>query len=221
MLDCAGISSSIFNWQLLFFTQVKKNKVLESINRKAKYLTNRLSISTVGPLWNVDKEETIRLLNAQLVDKDIYAIIVLDEDNKIFAGLIRDKRWEIKRFSQTNLPHVNRYIYNHAEIIMPKGEEKERIGSVHVYITPNFAYKQLKKSAFIVLSQFGFLILLLAGVLIVFMDKIVINRIDALVNGISSVSRKDFSQEIPDLGDDEIGFLAKEFNFMVDELKKV
>ncbi len=204
----------------LFFYYYSKNNVLNSLNRKTKLFTKRLQVSAVGPLWNIDKKGAIRLLKGEMEDKDVYAIVLLDEDNLLFAGLSRDENWQIKRISDFKKPDTEDIIYNYADIWFNAGNKKEKIGSVHVFVTPRFAYQKLKNSMLYSFAQFGLIILFLCVLLIVLIQRIIINRIDKLTKGLSSVSQRNFSQKIPELGQDELGFLAKQYNFMLQELKK-
>ena len=204
----------------LSFYHYSKNNVLNSINKKTEELTKRLSVSATGPLWNVDKEEAFRLLNAEMVDKDVYSIILLDEDNSVFAGLIRDKKWQIKRIINTKMPSRDGFIYKHADIWVDIKGEKEKIGSIHVFVTPMFAYQKLRNYTLVSLAQFGLITLFLCIILIVLIEKIVINRIENLAKGLSFVSQRNFSQKIAELGQDEIGFLARQYNLMIEELKR-
>jgi len=204
----------------LFFYYYSKNNVFNSINKKTNLLTKRLKVSARGPLWNMDAKEALRLLQGEMVDKDVYAIVLLDEDNLFFAGLSRDEKWQIKRISNFKKPSIEDLIYNYADIWINTGGQKEKIGSVHVFVTPRFAYQKLKHTMLYSLAQFGLVILFLYALLIVLIEKIVINRIDKLAKGLSFVSQRNFSQKIPELGQDELGFLAKQYNFMLEELKK-
>lgn len=204
----------------LFFYNYSKNNVFNSINKKTKLFTKRLKVSAIGPLWNMDKKGAIRLLRGEMVDKDVYAIVLLDEDNSLFAGLSRDENWQIKRISDFKKLDTENLIYNYADIWINTGHKKEKIGSVHVFVTPKFVYQKLKNSMLHSLAQFGLIILFLCVLLIVLIQRIIINRINKLAKGLSSVSQRNFSQKIPELGQDELGFLAKRYNFMLQELKK-
>ncbi|GAB6162113.1 hypothetical protein JCM12298_12720 [Desulfothermus naphthae] len=204
----------------LFFYNYSKNNVFNSINKKTKLFIKRLKVSAIGPLWNMDKKGAIRLLRGEMVDKDVYAIVLLDEDNLLFAGLSRDENWQIKRISDFKKLDTENLIYNYADIWINTGHKKEKIGSVHVFVTPKFVYQKLKNSMLHSLAQFGLIILFLCVLLIVLIQRIIINRINKLAKGLSSVSQRNFSQKIPELGQDELGFLAKQYNFMLQELKK-
>jgi len=61
----------------------------------------------------------------------------------------------------------------------------------------------------------------LSSVIVIFMIRSLTGPVNMLVHGMKEVSSGDFSQRVSVRADDEIGFLAKNFNTMTDSLNKV
>ncbi len=213
LLTCFLIGSGFY-----YFHTKKKQALF--IKNKARKLVEQLSISLREPLWNVDEDLTKELILSEMTDKDIYGILVFDEKGKLFVGIVRDASWNLKEFQGNRLPNGQDLITARHSIRILIDREEKLLGSAEVFLSPKFLNQSLNRRILITVTQFGCLTIVVAILLLIIMEKVILQRIDKLVEGVSFVANRDFSHKLPDLGNDEIGFLADQYNFMLNRLVK-
>lgn len=109
---------AIFNY---FATKTKLTKELISLSEAT---AARLSGNLVKPLWDVDEEEVGSVLETEMMEKRIYALVVTEGNGKIiFAGKKRDKNWGVLGAKD----HIDgNYIVKDGDII----RDNDKIGSI-------------------------------------------------------------------------------------------
>ncbi|HQB61931.1 MAG TPA: hypothetical protein PK899_09775, partial [Spirochaetota bacterium] len=72
---------------------IKKTFLLE-----ADSISNRLTNNLLDPMWVVDYDVVNSLLFEEMKNKNLYSIIVYDEQDEIVSGKIKDKNWKTLDF---------------------------------------------------------------------------------------------------------------------------
>lgn len=100
---------------------------------------DRLAQNLESPLWNLDKAEVAATLNAEMVEKRIYAAITRDGDRPaVFQGKKRDDNWQV---IDTDQEIAGPFLVRSKDII----KNAEKLGVVEVYFTTKFMQEELKK----------------------------------------------------------------------------
>lgn len=177
-------------------------------------ISNRLASSLWILVYGDNEEQIDRLLINEMLNKDIYAIVVKDLiDNFIISGKIRNKDWDLIDYKGERI--LDKY-FSKSVIIKRIDEE---IGIVSVYLTDKF----VRKSFFKILLGRVIAIILLLGIMIItltiLISKVVLNPIKKLKNSLEIISKGNLDVKVNVESSDEIGNLASVFNEMSKKLK--
>ena len=193
---------------------VIKSESMREIHDLALITIERLAEHLVIPMWDIDKDQVEKTILAYMMDKRIYAIIVNDEEDKLFQGRKRDEEW---RIIETARAIEGNFLTSSKEIISP-GEnlgrvKSEKLGAVEIYITPKFVTADLSRE--IIKSVVTIIIMDLAALsLIWFVTRSITRPVAKIVKIADDIANGDFSQEIDIRQPDEIGHLADAFRNM-------
>jgi two-component system, NtrC family, sensor kinase len=96
---------------------------------------SRLAISLPRPLWDLSPASAQRILAAEMLPKEVLAILVIDLDGQQFAQASRDKNSKLlKQWSANKGPYLSRPIYR--DMDEPQATTTSNlIGKVTVYFT--------------------------------------------------------------------------------------
>lgn len=121
------------------FTYFKSRKNIDSeIQSLAQFMADNLSVSLAMPLWNFDLNTSAKTLEAAMLDKQVYAILVRYEDN-IQIGKIRNDQWKIIDTDQ----EISGDYYSISTDVTIDGQN---LGTVDIYLTPKFMMQELTRS---------------------------------------------------------------------------
>lgn len=150
---------------------------------------------------------------------DVKNAVVYDQKGKVFAALKKEEPAEISKLA-LDKPEVE-FEKDYIGIFQPirrKGEENKKYGTLHLKVS-NILLKEKIRD-----SLFAIMMLILA---LVILSYIFANRLQRFISGpilnLASVSRrisvdKDYSIRVEKRGEDEIGTLYDEFNYMLGQI---
>ena len=150
---------------------------------------------------------------------DVKNAVVYDQKGKVFAALEKEELVDISKLAmdKPEFEFEKDYI-GIFQPIMRKEEKNKKYGTLHLKVS-NILLKEKIRS-----SLFTILILILA---LVILSYIFANRLQRFISGpilnLASVSRrisldKDYSIRVEKRGEDEIGILYDEFNYMLGQI---
>ncbi len=192
---------------------IKKEQRISLVN-----ITNRLAYSLSISVFNHNIEQINNYLFAEMMNKNIYAIVIMDLiDKSLISGKIRNENWAVINYDISD--NLNNNIKKKAFI----SRAGKQVGTVEVY----FTFKYIKKSFFKTLVIRLLIIFFFSGIIIIVLSisisKIILKPINKLKNYVEIVSKGDLVTPINIVSDDEIGGLAKSFNIMhktiIDKMK--
>lgn len=185
-----------------------RSEMYEDIQKSSIDVSERLKSTLLGPVWELIPEEANKVIEAEMVDERIYAIIVKEpNDTSIFAGRIRDENWNTKPV--TELP-TNAYIINKKQLKMMD----EKLGYIEVYFTTVFLENTLRNSILSIVFKTLLLDLILSISIFILFQKTVIEPMLTLRKAAIKIGEKEFDVNIPVTSNDEFGILAETFNSM-------
>ncbi|MBF0224250.1 MAG: HAMP domain-containing protein [Desulfobacterales bacterium] len=168
----------------------------------------RISQYIGKPFWGMDEKLVGESLNSEMLDKQIYAIIVRDiEGKKIYKSKKRDANWEI--------------IDNHEDIqgnfiinSKPIAYNGKTIGSIEIYLSKKFMVRELRMGLYNIFFTLIILNTVLFFGMFILLRKTVLGPIKILTDAAEQISIGNIDTEIIINTKDEIGTLAEAFNRM-------
>ncbi|MCP4351503.1 MAG: PP2C family protein-serine/threonine phosphatase [Desulfobacterales bacterium] len=191
---------AFFNY---FVTKSDMNTELHSLTDS---LAEQLSESLMLPIWTYDKTLE-KIVYSEMLEKQVYAIIVKNEDRELICGKIRDKNW--------NIINAGKEIYgNYYSKTKDIFKKDEKLGTVKIYISPEFMQQKLEKITVILLISLIFLDILLVTVLYVGIGKNVIHPVSRLAESVRIIASGCLDKKIYPENKDEVGQLASDTESM-------
>lgn len=186
----------------------RRNAMLDDLRQSAKISVSRLAENLRIPVWNVDRKLVDDALAAEMLDKDLYAVVIHDsEEGKLLAGKRRNIQWETIEMESTKLASKKTAdIYESQDIIY----EDKKIGSIDLYFSTKFKDEALEASTTRVILTVLILDLIIFVVLLVVFRIFLIKPLMHLSDVAENVSRGQLNHNI-EFGDrrDEIAYVAQ------------
>ncbi|HNZ26467.1 MAG TPA: methyl-accepting chemotaxis protein [Spirochaetota bacterium] len=194
---------------------IKKTFLLE-----ADSISNRLTNNLLDPMWVVDYDVVNSLLFEEMKNKNLYSIIVYDEQDEIVSGKIKDKNWKTLDFLEetqdiSNNPQVS--LVKEFELI----KEDANLGKVSIYFSDYFVKLSLRRSLLKFVVQFIILTATTYAMLFISINIIVIKRIKLVMKSIEKIGEGDLTGTIDLSSNDEIGSLASNFSKFSSKLRNI
>ena len=203
----------------LFFLgyQITKNQKFDEFNSTSAIIVERLAQNIVEPLWNIEYELAFEVIEAEMLQKIIYAVTFQKNDGKeIIIGKKRDQEWRIID-AKTNI-NGNYNVFK-KEIM----KDNNRLGFIEIYFTPKFLNAEMHRTliAFIIAIIVTDIIIVLS--LYQILKGFIIRPINAVVLRIKDIAEGegDLTARIEIHNQDEIGEMAKWLNTFIDNIKNM
>ncbi|WDP92515.1 MAG: HAMP domain-containing protein [Desulfobacter sp.] len=171
----------------------------------------RMSQYLANPMWAVEKKVIESLMESEMLDKNVLGILVYDTDGKtLIAGKGRDNAWNVGPASpllSQDGPGQDCFVKS-KDIYMP-GVEDKKLGSVTVYVTKQFAKKELTGvlvNSFIAIVLLNLILILAIGASL---KRLVLTPLDNVIAATENMSSGDLKTPISTDADNEIRILAE------------
>ena len=210
-----GIIVAGFN---LVEVHLQRKEFSADLDAKAERVMLLLELSLREPLWNLDREQIVHILQAHLQDPDILSIRVFEgEENLSFWGKTSTLS-EVINFKENppRFPRSDRSFSRQAPIKV----QGVQIGAFEVLFSQQ-AVKEQMQEAFLD-SVFFFVLLGIVLTLSIFsvMSRSVSGPVSHLNEVFQAVARGNFDQAIDTTRPDEIGSLARSFARLRDDIRE-
>ncbi|GAK61389.1 methyl-accepting chemotaxis sensory transducer [Candidatus Vecturithrix granuli] len=190
------------------YVKIQSNSMQE-LNELADITIDRLAENLVSPIWQMDTLQIVNILNSEMREKRIAAIVVKENiTNVLLEGRTRDADWKIIPVHTEDDLDAN---------AMMKTKEitrsEETIGQVDIYITQKFMHAQLKRTIWETILSMVLVDLAALGFTIVITFRLT-HALEKMVTIANAIAAGDFDQPIEIQRKDEIGQLAEVFRNM-------
>jgi len=188
---------------------------LESdLQRLAETTVQRLSQHLIGPLWSLNTEQIVESIEATMLERRVFAVIVREEDRETkFVGRQRDRNWNITE-AQSN-PRGD-YILSKTTLLH---NNEEMIGVLEVYVSRRFLEEQFEAQVRSEVVRAGALDLALIIVTLVLLRGVVVSPIRRLTEASEKIAAGQLSTKIDITSRDEIGMLGDAINKLQTSLR--
>lgn len=205
------IISSIYSYS------VEKSLALAKLRKEAVFLKN-ITINTIASyVWNINKNE-INDLSEIILEKDIISgLQIIDEKDDLFYAMKKVPFGTVS-YELPDAEFIPPQYYFKIEQDLKNGDES--FGHVIYYITDEKIYPAVRIA---LLKKIGEILLIVTGTLIIVLfgfNKTVIHPITDLNNTVNMFGLNNYSERSNITLKNEIGELARTFNFMADTIQE-
>ena len=191
----------------------EQSRLTADLQKLARVTTQRLSKHLIEPMWDLDKELVDTSLEAEMLEDNIHAIVVWDEDRStIFSARER---------GPNGLPTASNGAITGDLIKAQAGVSNgtKEIGQVAVFVSKSQLNRQLRASTIANLITLVAMIFVMAIVISMVMNQVIIGPITRLAKHADDISHGDLKQNIVPESNDEIGQMAEAFHRMQNSLR--
>ncbi len=198
------------------FTTVQTARQLgDSLSHKADQLLKRLPSTLSTPLWNLDTASIDMLLDVEMLDADVQAIVVKGDQGT--QGLVRDAAGKPAASTDEALKPLAGAHFRHLQAAVTYQDKS--IGTVEVYLN-DFSMIQAQRAALLQTILVAVAVILLLALSTALITRLLVSRPLKLVSGaVERTARGDLSSLVSWKSRDEIGGLAEATNGMIERLR--
>ncbi|MGX7948721.1 response regulator [Oleidesulfovibrio alaskensis] len=185
------------------------------LERFAVSQADRVARLLLVPVWNVDRQASMSIVDTEMDDERVHAVIVYDEGGSIFIGR--------QRGSGGVLVNTSRSIPRGEFIVTsrPLRQGSLRFATLQLYVTPEYVHRTMReKVVAAVMHMLALELVLVLGILLVVRRSLIV-PLSALTAWVRRESPLyDYGTRIPKQADDELGELVDSMNGMLSEIEK-
>ena len=177
----------------------------EELAAKGAYLAKLAAIMLDPPIWNMNIREIARVVNALTQNNEIVGARVLDTEQEIlFTSAMPQSREALLEFA--------------CDVF--QRESGEKIGHVQIYLTHVVVAQKIRRAT---LSMSLIMLALMATIILLnreIQKRLIARPIRNLREGIVHSLDEQTYSPVPILAEDELGFVTKAFNTVMQQLKE-
>lgn len=191
-----------------------RERLENELQRLAETTVQRLSQHLIGPLWSLNTEQIIDSIEATMLERRVYAVIVREEDRTTkFVGRQRDRNWNL--VDAQNNPQGD-FILSKTTLLH---DNEEMIGVLEVYVSRRFLQEQFEAQVRSEIVRAGALDLALIIVTLILLRGVVVSPIRKLTEASEQIAAGQLSTKIDISSKDEIGMLGDAINKLQTSLR--
>ncbi len=162
----------------------ERRQLIEIFDEITAPITKRMADGLQKPLWFLDESLTQKLIESEMLNKRIYAVITREADGKtVFCARERDKDWEIIK-SKGDIS---------GDFVVKKENvnyEDKSIGSVEVFFTTRFIKESLNKLIIFIIFKVLTMSICLVTVLLLVVNIFFVRPISEVIKGLDIVGNE-------------------------------
>ena len=185
----------------------KANAVAE-LTKLSDIKADRLAENLVLPLWEVDEEWATKVVEAEMADKRIYAVMVT-VDGELFLSKQRDNSWAV---IDSNEVESGDFIMRDRAIM----HDGKVFGDLQILISEKFMYDDLYRKLKWESLALLMISLMMLGGLMISLNRVVVQRIQQVLAVAEEIAAGDYSGTARNrvTGNDEVGLLGDGIEIM-------
>ncbi len=193
----------------------KKDEIYSRLYEKSQIISQRLENSIRIPLWNLNFRQIDTIIDLEMQDQDIIAIVIVDSIVEIPSKV----KINNNIFQYDPEEHGGIISSSFYKTETPVSFDDKLMGVIEVYYNNNYIMRELYNN---LVKDIG--IILLFGIVVFIVEFIVLrysvlNPIQTLQRKIQKIGEKRFDTRIEVHSKDEIGKLAVSFNEMIETIE--
>lgn len=203
------------------FSYVSSKRTMEQqLNEQVRRAVSRLQIGLPAPIWNFDAKQLDTLLDAEMGDPSIAAIIVQNAKKAFAAGRVRDENGKMVAAKADSAPKGDKVA---EEFKFDDSGQMKTVGTVEVYMSRDEMERALRAEVIQVIAQVLVLNLALVAALVVGLNTVLMRSLNRIRSALETISSgdADLTRRLTVHREDEIGEVARLFNVFVERLQKI
>ncbi len=213
-------NTAVFSGYTLYYYQTTKSEMTDELKSTAAYMAEWLSGGLRMPVWSMDRKTTEDIITSGM-SRQVGAVIVTDEYNKVFCGMKRDANWQVVSAdaapSEADIANDKINFVTAEKEIIDKGL---RLGGVKVYLTPRFMEEQLKHAVTSMLLALLILNVIIFLLLYFFVQNVIISPIMTVVSYLSRLSVGDIPEIIVKKYAGEFNNIRNSLNILIQTMSE-
>ncbi len=179
-----------------------RSSFLEEITMRMNRVASIMAGVSMAPLLSYDFALIDTTLDEVSKDEEITSIHIFDGQGKVAREKIKN--------SDADISSMNSFYFKKAMIVsVPVSSGSTKLGEVTIHYSGKSINDNIKKSIVIIVIYQGIALVLLGFFMIRFFNRNVKRPVQAINSVIERITNGDLTAAIPDLGDNEIGSIAK------------
>jgi methyl-accepting chemotaxis protein len=193
-----------------------RQRLESDLERLAETTVQRLSQHLIGPLWSLNEQQIAESIEAAMLERRVYAIVVRTEDRQtIRVGRRRaDGNWD--RVVPIESDPEGDYILSKTTLLH---DNEEMIGVLEVYVSRRFLNEQFNQIMQTEIRRAAVIDLALIVVTLLLLRVLLVKPIRQLTNASERIAGGQLSTQIEVSSRDEIGMLAGAINKLQTSLR--
>ncbi len=193
---------------------------MKDVKTEAMNIKNRLLNSLRDPLWNYDDAQMETVIELEMENKNVLAILLYSDSGSYINGRTKDALWRTIPLDYANKGESG---ISEASFFNTSGNinrNNNPIGSIKIFFTRNFIDSQLRKSALGYLFQAVLLSIIILIIVFFSIKLIILDNVLILNSVVDKFAKKDFASRARIKSEDELGHLAESFNYMAKTIQE-
>ena len=179
-----------------------RSSFLDEITMRMTRVASMLAGVSMAPLLSYDFALIDAYIDEVAKDEEINSIHILDAQGKVAREKIRT--------DDVDILTLNPFYFKKAmTITMPVNSGNTKLGEVVLHFTGKSVNDNIGKSMLIITLYQGFALMVLGFFMVYFFNRHIKRPVQEINSIIEKITNGDLTATIPDLGDDEIGSIAK------------
>ncbi|HOV14916.1 MAG TPA: diguanylate cyclase, partial [Spirochaetota bacterium] len=193
------------------------NRAVSDLKNLSNTLKNRLQSYLKEPLWTNDKATIEIAILQEMTDKNIFSILVKDENKEMILGYERDNNWRPKDIKnpEKRVKYKDQFSKSSDEIT----RNGKTIGFLEIIISNKFLKPSFSNLFFGILLRAFLVSIIIILLIFISLKKIILDRIVSVKDVVEEFTLNNYSERCDIKIDDEIGDLGTTFNVMADAIQ--
>jgi len=211
-------SFGIYNYNIL------KYSMLEKLDIQAENVTKRLSESLLEPIWKLDKEIYINIMESELSNESISRITLLSTEGKLVAALGVNDAGETIELNKDDIVKYFPYTYTKTKVLeYDIYGQVQNLGEIILYVSDEHIQLQLQQNIKRQIIQIIFLDILVVIFQIIMLTQIIGTPLKKINSALLYIADGggDLRRRLSDNSRNELGILSKTFNKFVSGLQVI
>ena len=205
----------------LYFPRQIEQRELETIATKAKSISEMTAFSIGSALALQDSQSIKETFDATKQNKSLIYMAVTNDSNQVVKAFRDAKaiRGNLAGTENRWLTHIGSQVGDIYRVTTKIRSNNQEIGKLFL----GFSLKELKskvRESQMTIALVSLAVFLIGMILIFGISTAITNPLAKIVKTVEQIARGDLTKRAPVSSNDEVGYLAKSFNLMVDNLQK-
>ena len=157
----------------------ERSRMMQDFEENIAPIPGRLAQNLQNPLWFDDSDQAQQIIETEMSNKRVYAILVREADKTIFSGAVRNEAWEIVE-SEEQL--AGNFTTKTENIIY--AEEGETVGTVEIQFSTRFIDEAMKKLAISMIIKVLVMSILLVSILLLIVNHFFFKPISKVIRNL-------------------------------------